>query len=154
MKMNCKPLDRFLCVTSLCILVMACDVAPTDKFSGGGGLNLQQVRGSWILVNYWAEWCAPCREEIPELNELYAEKEALNLHMVGVNYDGLLDPELADVIAKMGIAFPVLTEDPRNYWGVEMPQVLPVTLVIGPDGKLAAHLVGPQTKASLLAALK
>ncbi len=133
---------------------MACDVAPTDKFSGGGGLNLEQVRGSWLIVNYWAEWCAPCREEIPELNELYAERAALNLDILGVNYDGLRDPELAEVIVRMGIAFPVLTEDPRNYWGAEMPQVLPVTLVIGPDGKLVANLVGPQTRASLLAVLE
>lgn len=154
MRIVSKPLVKLFCLSCLSVMVMACDVAPTDKFSGGGGLNLEQVRGSWLIVNYWAEWCAPCREEIPELNELYAERAALNLDILGVNYDGLRDPELAEVIVRMGIAFPVLTEDPRNYWGAEMPQVLPVTLVIGPDGKLVANLVGPQTRASLLAVLE
>jgi len=145
---------RLLCILCLGIIVAACDVAPTDKFFGGGGLNLKDERGSWLLINYWAEWCAPCREEIPELNELYAERGDLNLHIMGVNYDGIRDAALANVIEKMGIDFPVLIDDPRRYWETELPQVLPVTLVINPEGKLIANLVGPQTKASLLAAMQ
>lgn len=154
MKRMNMPKLKVLCIFCLGILMMACDAAPTDKFAGGGGLNLKDERGSWLLINYWAEWCAPCREEIPELNELHAEREDLKLHLMGVNYDGIRDAALAEVIEKMGIAFPVLTEDPRKYWEVELPQVLPVTLVISPQGKLIANLVGPQTKASLLAVMQ
>jgi len=154
MKKINMPKTRLLCIYFLGMLTMACDSAPTDKFSSGGGLNLKEERGSWLLINYWAEWCGPCREEIPELNELHADRENLNLHLMGVNYDGIRDDALAKVIEKMGIAFPVLIEDPRKYWEAEQPQVLPATLVINPQGRLIANLVGPQTKASLLAAMQ
>ena len=141
-------------VLILCILLAACDAAPRNEFSGGGGVNLDEMEGSWLLINYWAEWCAPCREEIPELNELYAERGERGLLVLGVNYDGLQGETLAKIIKKMQVEFPVLVKDPRQIWAAAMPQVLPTTLVINPNGELVDELVGPQTKLSLLAAIQ
>lgn len=106
--------------------------------------------GRWMLVNYWAEWCAPCRREIPELNRLHDERESIGVAVFGVNYDGLRGDSLGDLVEEMDIQFPVLVEDPRALWDVEQPEVLPSTLVIDPEGGLKEVLVGPQTYESLI----
>jgi len=136
------------------LLVTACDQAPENLFSGGGGETLKDWNKGYLVVNYWAEWCAPCREEIPELNELYHDHAEQGLLVVGVNYDAITGEPLAALIEKMGIGFPVLESDPRAIWSVELPQVLPTTLIIGPDGKLKSELVGPQSAATILAAIE
>ncbi len=46
------------------------------------------VDGQWLVINYWAEWCAPCRKEIPELNHLAEEGKAKGFRVLGVNFDG------------------------------------------------------------------
>jgi len=72
---------------------------------------------------------------------------------VGINFDGLQGDALAALVAKMGIAFPVISVDPRTHFGYDLPSVLPTTIVINPDGEVAATLVGPQTRSSLEAVL-
>ena len=110
--------------------------------------------GRWILVNYWAEWCAPCRKEIPELNRLHAERNATGVVVVGVNYDALGGERLRTLVEEMQIRFPVLVADPRNRWNAELPSVLPTTFIIGPDGQLKNVLVGPHTYESFSQALQ
>ena len=99
---------------------------------------LAQTRGEWLLINYWAEWCKPCIEEIPELNE-FARLNAMRARVLMVNYDGARGDAL-------------LESDPAARFGYPRPQALPTTFVIDPDGKLRATLLGPQTVASLGAA--
>jgi thiol-disulfide isomerase/thioredoxin len=106
--------------------------------------------GQWRLVNYWAIWCKPCREEIPALN-VVDQRE--NIVVLGVNFDRKQDQELADQAAELGIAFELLTNDPGPMLGAPRPEGLPVTLVVSPDGDLVNTLVGPQTEESLLAAI-
>jgi thiol-disulfide isomerase/thioredoxin len=104
--------------------------------------------GHWRIVNYWAIWCAPCREEIPELNRLDQETE---LVVFAVNYDGKQGEQLASQAATMDIHFTMLAQDPGPALGVERPRVLPTTLLINPAGRVTDTLVGPQTQATLLA---
>ena len=118
---------------------------------GCGAEPLAEWRGRWLLINYWAEWCAPCRDEIPELNALHHARPELTV--LGVNYDGVQGDELKALIDRMGIEFPVLAEDPQPHWGYEMPSGLPMTVLIAPDGALHGRLLGPQTQETLLAAM-
>ena len=120
----------------------------------GSATQFSHWDGRWILVNYWAEWCAPCRKEIPELNRLHAERNATGVVVVGVNYVGRNGEMLRALVKDMEIKFPVLLEDPRLRWNAEQPSVLPTTLMIGPDGQLKDVLVGPQTYESFSRALK
>ena len=107
--------------------------------------------GSWRVVNYWAVWCTPCREEIPELNTL---NDYNNINVLGVNYDGKQGDVLQAQADTLGIEFALLANDPSQDLGTSRPQVLPTTLIVAPDGRLLKTLVGPQTAHALLAALK
>ncbi len=114
-----------------------------------GGLSLEQLRGQWVVINYWAIWCKPCIQEIPELNAL---DELPGVTVLGVNYDGVAGQEREQQILQLGIAFDVLANDPAGELGITRPVVLPTTLIIDPAGELRDTLVGPQTFESLAAA--
>lgn len=135
-------------------LVGGCAEEPEIRFADGVTGNWEQLHGRWMLINYWAEWCAPCREEIPELNRLHKEGADGQLVVLGVNFDGLSGEALSDLVERMGIGFPVLLDDPRARWQQPMPGVLPSTLVIDRQGKLRTVLVGPQTFESLSRAVQ
>ncbi|WOJ96402.1 TlpA disulfide reductase family protein [Congregibacter brevis] len=104
-------------------------------------------KGDWTFVNYWAKWCKPCIQEVPELNLLHARE---GIRVLGVNYDGAVGEELQAQLENLNVQFPTLPEDPAARYQIERPQVLPTTLVINPQGELSAVLIGPQTEASLL----
>ena len=99
----------------------------------------------WNVVNYWAIWCKPCREEIPELNRLDQEAD---ITVVGVNFDGKRGASLAADITDLDIQFGVIA-DPADTLGISRPTVLPTTLVVSPEGEVIATLVGPQTASSI-----
>jgi thiol-disulfide isomerase/thioredoxin len=110
------------------------------------GLPLEQMKGQWVVINYWAIWCKPCIKEIPELNAL---DKLPGVTVLGVNYDGVAAQEREQQIQQLGIAFDVLATDPATELGISRPEVLPTTLILDPAGKLRDTLVGPQTLASL-----
>lgn len=109
--------------------------------------------GQWLLVNYWAEWCKPCLEEIPELGA-FAGKHAGTARVVLVNFDGVTGEALQQQARTLGIPPELLLDrDPAAELGLARPQALPSTFVIGPDGAQRTVLLGPQTVASLEAAI-
>lgn len=129
------------------LALAGCSPAPPAD----GGLQLAQLRGQWVLINYWATWCKPCIQEIPELNAV--ARQYTDVTVLGVNFDGNSGEKLAEEVQKLGIEFPVLDEDPAAALGTSRPVVLPATLVIDPDGALRDTLVGPQTLDSLALAV-
>jgi len=129
-------MKRLLCCITALLSLWGCE---SDPLPGNG---------QWRIINYWAIWCAPCREEIPELNELDRSTE---LVVLAVNYDGKTGDELASQAAEMGITFALLEQDPRATLSVARPKVLPTTLLVSPDGHVTDTLVGPQTREGLLA---
>lgn len=142
MTMLNQPLARSLraCVyTAVLLGLTAC--GDSDALRGAG---------TWRVINYWALWCTPCREEIPELNKLAHEA---GVTVLGVNFDNKQGDALSADISALNIEFPQLTEDPAGRLGTERPQVLPTTLIVDPAGQLVLTLTGPQTETDLLAAL-
>jgi thiol-disulfide isomerase/thioredoxin len=129
----------------LLLLLAACD--PGGK--PGNSLRLDELQGQWVVINYWAVWCKPCAQEIPELNTL---AELPGVTVLGVNFDGAGGEELEQQLRQLDIRFPTLEVDPAVELGVARPVVLPTSLVIDPSGKLRETLVGPQTLQSLAAA--
>lgn len=136
---------RYLSLAIALTLVISCRPAIQDN---SGELDINQYRGRWLVVNYWAEWCIPCRKEIPELNQL-SRKMGRQLAVLGVNYDGLTGIELANSVATMGIEFTAVGPDPAAELNITRPVVLPTTYLIDPEGKLIHTLIGPQSYHSL-----
>ena len=105
---------------------------------------LDDLKGKWILINYWADWCPPCIKEIPELNELnslYDDQVAVFLF----NFDRLEGEELRKQLVKIKAEVPSLISDPQLIYEYVVPDALPVTFVIDKEGKLSSVLKGPQT---------
>ena len=105
------------------------------------------VPNHWNVINYWAIWCKPCREEIPELNQL---NQIENVVVLGVNFDGKVGEALVSDADDLGIAFDII-DDPAPNLNISRPSVLPTTLLLSPEGTLVATLVGPQTAESIMA---
>lgn len=116
---------------------------PVFETSDGREILPDQLQGQWVLVNYWAEWCKPCLEEIPELNRM---DQAADIVVLGVNFDGVRGERLEQLTERMGIDFTVLARDPGPDFGWETPVALPATFVLNPDGELAEIRFGAQTE--------
>lgn len=101
----------------------------------GPNLRLGEQRGQVVLVNFWATWCGPCREEMPQLNRLYDKYKGAGLVMLGVNVDE--DPaKAAAVAAKLGVRFPVLLDSTKQVSGRYDLTAMPSTVLIDRDGKV------------------
>jgi len=146
---------RQLLLVSLLILGCSSEnsvsTSPVYSLNNGSSIDLKAPQKT-LVINYWATWCAPCRHEIPELNQL-DEQYTEELMVLGVNYDSPDSNQLQDEISRLGIKFANFYKDPRQLWGLEPVTVLPETLIISADGELLHRLVGPQTLESLEALL-
>jgi len=121
--------------------------SPIYLLTDGSSIDLASP-GKLLVINYWATWCAPCRHEIPELNQLNKEYSE-QIAVLGVNFDTPDPDQLQAEISKLGIEFVNLHKDPRQIWGLEPATVLPETLIISSEGELLHRLLGPQTLESL-----
>lgn len=132
-------------------LLSACQPASDFQTDERGGLAWQQLQGQYVVVNYFAEWCAPCLRELPELNEfhhLYGDKVTL----LGVSFDGLNNEELAALKQKYNIEFTLIQNEPAPNLPFAMPNALPATYIVTPEGEVKGPLLGEQTLQSLASA--
>lgn len=118
--------------------------ALTEKTLDGKALSLANYKGKVVLLDFWATWCPPCREAIPNLKVQYQKYHAKGFEIVGISLDSS-DKELRKYIKAKAMPWPQLFNakhpDAKTY-GV---QGIPFTLLIGKDGKIAA--VDPDGKA-------
>jgi len=142
---------RWLGVGLLLSLLFACAPGPSITLLNEDPRPLDTYRGQWLYVNYWAEWCAPCLEEIPELNAF--PRADNGAEVLGINFDQVVSALMAAQAEGLQIAFPLALGDPAALLGIQAPEVLPSTYVFDPQGSLVTVLVGPQDEASLLAGL-
>ncbi len=141
-------------VTGYTALLVACNPGEKALTSSGELVDLLPTKNTHLLLNYWADWCAPCREEIPELNRLHRGSKEYGLAVLGINYDALMGRALKEQIVEMGIEFPVLIDDPRLRFGYSEAEVLPMTVLVDSDGTVSRVLVGPQTFENIQAELE
>ncbi|KPA91007.1 MULTISPECIES: TlpA disulfide reductase family protein [Pseudomonas] len=120
----------------------------------GQKVAAERLDKHWKVVNYWAEWCGPCRTEIPELNALSEQLKEQSVGVFGVNFDGLQGDDLAKAAEALGIRFTVLAQDPADLFELPRSEALPVTYIIDDKGKVREQLMGEQTAAGVLAKLK
>jgi thiol-disulfide isomerase/thioredoxin len=125
----------------------------STQLANGEFTPIDHWQGQWRLVNIWAEWCKPCWQEIPELNQFNALQNSSDIKLLGFNFDELTLGELALLKQKMQIDFPVLVSWPAHW---QKPEIkgLPATVIIAPDDTVKQVLWGEQTVESLQEAVK
>ncbi len=119
----------------------------------GTPMALAELGGKVKLVNLWATWCAPCREEMPALDQLQAEKGGEEFEVVAVNVDRGSDEKPKNFLEETGVEALAYYRD--NTLGLfnelksrSLALGLPVTLLVGREGCLLAHMNGPAEWAS------
>ncbi len=111
--------------------------------------TLDRYEGKWVLVNFWATWCPPCLEEIPEFSELYQLRKDKDLMVLGiaVDYD---NPKLVFEFAeKQKMSYPLILGDDEVTAQFGKIKALPTTVLYDPKGKKVLHRIGPVTRAEL-----
>ena len=107
------------------------------------------LAGKWVFINYWASWCGPCVDEIPQLNRFYEQNKDKNFAMFAVNYDALPVAQQELLIDQLNIHYPALKQDPAKPLNLGDINGVPVTFVFNPQGILVDTLYGGQTVRSL-----
>lgn len=110
----------------------------------GAKVSLSQFRGQPVLINFWASWCFPCREEMPELVRTYEGLKAEGFTIIGVNltYSDSL-PDIQAFVNEFNITFPVLLDlDGTVAQGLYQMPGLPTSVFVNRDGKIARNQVG------------
>ncbi|MDO9226833.1 MAG: TlpA disulfide reductase family protein [Pseudomonadota bacterium] len=133
---------------SLFILLLAGAVSAhafTFTDSKGKTQSLDQYKGKWVLVNFWATWCPPCLEEIPDLVALHDDKKN-NLVVIGVALDYRDPKEVLQFSDQMMISYPMVLGTHKLAAQVGAIPGLPTTYLFNPQGKQVAYNVGAVTR--------
>jgi peroxiredoxin len=107
----------------------------TLKSAEGRNLRLQEQRGQVVLVNFWASWCGPCKQEMPHLNRLYDKYRASGFTLLAVNIDDDARHGAATA-AKWGLKFPVLLDADKSVTKLYDLGAMPSTVLIDRDGRV------------------
>lgn len=107
--------------------------------------TLAGYKGKWVLVNYWATWCPPCLEEIPDLIALHENKKN-NLVVIGVAMEYRNAKQVTDFADGMLVSYPIVLGTPQVVNQIGPVPGLPTTYLYSPDGKMVAQQVGAITR--------
>jgi len=139
--MNIKTSLRALLVCGL-LAAPALAVAPAGpapKFQltsmAGAPISLDQLKGQVVMINFWASWCGPCREEMPVLEKLYAKYKPMGFTMIGVNVEP--DSKLAaEWLKATPVTFPILFDTKSEVSKLYQVSSMPSTVIVDRKGNL------------------
>jgi len=107
----------------------------TLKSNTGKNIKLSELRGQVVLLNFWASWCGPCRQEMPLLEKLQQRYSALGFTVLGVNVEE--DPSKAKTLLKdISVSFPILFDTQNTVSQQYKVSAMPSTVMIGRDGNM------------------
>ena len=134
-------------ITLISVIVLTgCQKFDIDVYNGPD-TSLENLKGKWVVINYWADWCPPCLKEMPELVNFANANPDINVY--AFNYDELEISELKPQLKKFSVDIPSIISHPRDIWGIKTPQTIPATYFINTDGELVLSLFKPQTEETL-----
>jgi peroxiredoxin len=120
----------------------------------GNSISLSDYRGKVLFLNFWATWCPPCRAEIPDFIEAYAEQKTNGLEILGISLDSKGKAEVTAFVEKYRINYPVVLETRENTEKIiddyQPGQFIPTTIIIDKTGRIRHKQVGVVDKETLL----
>jgi len=120
---------------------------------GGGNVDIGGLKGKVVLVNFWATWCGPCREEMPDLERLHRALEGQQFTILAVSVDQRRS-DVEKFAAEKNLTMPILLDSKgqiARLWGTS---IFPESYIIGPDGNVADKVIGMIDYNKTLAAVK
>ena len=136
-----------LLIGMLSLPALACaasNFAVTD--TAGKKHTLSLYKGKWVIINYWATWCPPCLEEVPDLVALYDSRKNKDVMMFGVVFDYQSAKEVAEYVDDMLMSYPIVLGDDEVTKQIGTTEVLPTTFIYDPSGELVKTKHGKITK--------
>ena len=111
--------------------------------------RLEDYRGNWVIVNFWATWCGPCIKEIPELKRFYQRHRDNDVVVSGINFEELTVDQLKHAIGEFDIDYPVLRVGSVPLVPFEPLKGLPSTFAVSPQGRMVKSWIGPVNEETL-----
>ena len=119
--------------------VVAATGGPAPPFSlasrDGKDVSLTQYQGQVVMINFWASWCGPCRQEMPLLESIYKKYKPLGFTLIGVNVEPD-QKEAENFLKQTPVSFPVLFDAKSKVSGLYNVQVMPTTVFIDRKGNV------------------
>jgi thiol-disulfide isomerase/thioredoxin len=113
----------------------------TAAMIGGGKQSLSSLKGRLVLLNFWATWCPPCRQEMPSIQRLSDRMKGRNFAVLAVDVsEG--EKTVRDFLTKNGFSYPVALDENGSISGNFVGRGIPTTYLIGRDGKAIAGIIG------------
>lgn len=110
----------------------------------GGTFDLTKQRGQFTVVNFWATWCTPCLEEMPDLDDLHARRS--DITVIGLAFEETTKEALETFLTEHAVSYPIAMIDPfEPPADFDTPRGLPMTYVINPEGVVIKKIIGPVT---------
>ena len=105
------------------------------KSATGENLRLSEFRVDVVLINFWATWCGPCRQEMPLLDDLYGRYQRVGFNLLGVNIDD--DSRRAmQMVQELGVNFPVLFDESKEVSKLYEVEAMPMTVLVDREGRV------------------
>ncbi|MCU7924550.1 MAG: TlpA family protein disulfide reductase [Candidatus Thiodiazotropha sp. (ex Dulcina madagascariensis)] len=139
------------CAILICALSFLSNAAVAEQVDfelpglDGKNYRLSDYRGKWVLVNYWATWCPPCLEELPELEVFHNTHKDKDAVVLGVAMERIDPPRLKTFVDEQFLSYPILLTKPAARTELGRVPGLPTSFLVNPEGKLVARQVGPLT---------
>jgi cytochrome c biogenesis protein CcmG, thiol:disulfide interchange protein DsbE len=115
------------------------------RLSGNGTSSIDEYQGRWVLLNVWASWCDPCREESPALERFYDAHRGRDFTILGLDFNDTSDDAI-NFTRRYHITYPQLRDAGGDFSKDELGTTgVPESFLISPNGKLVLHSLGPVT---------
>lgn len=108
----------------------------------GTVVRLSELRNKVVLINFWATWCAPCRLEMPAMQQIHAEYQSKGFEVLAINIESDADKEVRDFVKELRLTFPILLDPEMQDTQAYQAMGLPISFLVDRHGVIRSKTVG------------